>query len=357
MKIEVVDLFCGVGGLTCGLNQSGLKVKAGFDIEKTCKYPYEFNNNAKFFEKDIRKVTGEDINKCYSKNAIRVLAGCAPCQPFSQMSFKYQSDEKTKRENDKRYDLLLEFGRLIEETQPDIVSMENVPKIRNTTVFEKFLETLKTNGYKVDYKVVYCPDYGIPQNRRRFLLLAAKSGNIKLLDKTHSKENYVTVRETIGNLPKIESGQICPTDILHQTAKLSEINLKRIKLSKPGGSWKDWPEELRCECHKKDSGQTYSSVYGRMEWDKISPTMTTQFYCYGTGRYGHPEQDRALTLREGALIQTFPMNYQFTEPNTPFSLKEIAREIGNAVPVRLGEVIGKSIKYFVGGKSWKKNQN
>lgn len=270
------------------------------------------------------------------------------------MSFKYQNDEKTKRENDKRYDLLLEFGRLIKETQPDIVSMENVPKIRNTKVFEKFLDTLKNNGYKVDYKVVYCPDYGIPQNRRRFLLLAAKNGDIKLLDKTHSKENYVTVRETIGKLPKVACGEVCTTDILHQTAKLSEINLKRIKLSRPGGSWKDWPEELRCECHKKDSGQTYSSVYGRMEWDKISPTMTTQFYCYGTGRYGHPEQDRALTLREGALIQTFPIDYQFTKPNTPFSLKEIAREIGNAVPVRLGEVIGKSIKYFVGGKSWKK---
>lgn len=347
MKIEVVDLFCGVGGLTCGLNKSGLKVKAGFDIEKTCKYPYEYNNHAKFYEKDIRKVTGEEINKCYSKNAIRVLAGCAPCQPFSQMSFKYQNDEKTKRENDKRYDLLLQFGRLIEETQPDIVSMENVPKIRNTKVFEKFLDILKINGYKADYKVVYCPDYGIPQNRRRFLLLASKDGNIKLLDKTHSKENYLTVRETIGNLPKVESGQICPTDILHQTAKLSEINLKRIRLSKPGGTWKDWPEELRCECHKKDSGQTYSSVYGRMEWDKIAPTMTTQFYCYGTGRYGHPEQDRALTLREGALIQTFPKDYQFTEPGKDFSLKEIAREIGNAVPVKLGEVIGKSIEIYI----------
>ena len=179
MKIEVVDLFCGVGGLTCGLLQSGLKVKAGFDIEKTCKYPYEINNKAKFYEKDIRKVTAEDINKCYSKNAIKVLAGCAPCQPFSQMSFKYQNNEKTKRENDKRYDLLLEFGRLVKDVQPDIVSMENVPKIRETYVFKEFLKILKDNGYSIDYKVVYCPDYGIPQNRRRFLLLASKNGDIK----------------------------------------------------------------------------------------------------------------------------------------------------------------------------------
>lgn len=346
MKIEVVDLFCGVGGLTCGLIQSGLKVKAGFDIDKTCKYPYEFNNNAKFIEKDIRNVSAEDINKCYSPNAIKVLAGCAPCQPFSQMSFKYQSDENKKRENDKRYDLLLEFGRLVKSVKPDIVSMENVPKIRDTYVFKEFLAILEESGYNVDYKVVYCPDYGIPQNRRRFLLLASKKGEIKLLDKTHSKDSYVTVRQTIGHLPAVESGEICPTDILHQTAKLSDINLERIKLSKPGGTWKDWPKELRCKCHQKDSGQTYTSVYGRMEWDKISPTMTTQFYCYGTGRYGHPEQNRALTLREGALIQTFPQNYQFTEPGKDFSLKDVAREIGNAVPVKLGEVIGKSILSF-----------
>ena len=165
MKIEVVDLFCGVGGLTCGLLQSGLKVKAGFDIEKTCKYPYEFNNKAKFYEKDIRKVTAEDINKCYSKNAIKVLAGCAPCQPFSQMSFKYQNDDKTKRENDKRYDLLLEFGRLVKEIQPDIVSMENVPKIRETYVFEEFLKGgdharwLYTAATRAKEKLVIVRDY------------------------------------------------------------------------------------------------------------------------------------------------------------------------------------------------------
>jgi len=358
MKIEVVDLFCGVGGLTCGLNQSGLKVKAGFDIEKACKYPYEFNNKAKFYEKDIRDVTGIEINKCYSKNAIKVLAGCAPCQPFSQMSFKYQHNEKTKRENDKRYDLLLEFARLIKESQPDIVSMENVPKIKDTYIFEEFLKTLKECGYQVDYRVVYCPDYGIPQNRRRFLLLAAKGKKINLLDKTHSKESYVTVRDVIANLPHVNAGEICPTDFLHQSAKLSNKNLQRIHISKPGGSWKDWPKELRCLCHQKETGQTYTSVYGRMEWDKVAPTITTQFYCYGTGRYGHPEQDRALTLREGALIQTFPIDYQFTEPNQPFSFKDTAKKIGNAVPVKLGEIIGKSIKLHLLNlkKEQKKNE-
>ena len=131
--------------------------------------------------------------------------------------------------------------------------------------------------------------------------------------------------------------------MIHRSARLSELNLKRIRASVPGGTWRDWPEELRCECHKKDSGQTYSSVYGRMTWDQIGPTITTQFYCYGTGRYGHPEQDRALSLREGALLQTFPIDYNFINPNTPVVLRDIARHIGNAVPVRLGEVIGISM--------------
>ena len=343
MNIEVVDLFCGVGGLTCGLNQSGLQVKAGFDVDETCRYPYEHNNNAKFVCKDIKKVTADDINRFYSKKAIKVLAGCAPCQPFSQMSCKYH---KNGRDDDSRYNLLLEFGRLVKDIQPDIVSMENVPIIKKTNVFEEFLNILMSNGYHVDYKTVYCPDYGIPQNRRRFLLLAAKNQDIKLLNATHNKSNYVTVRDAISDLPPIKSGEICTRDVLHQTAKLSELNLKRIKHSKPGGTWKDWPKDLRCECHKRETGRTYTSVYGRMCWDAVSPTITTQFYCYGTGRYGHPEQDRALTLREGALLQTFPREYEFLEPGKELVLKNIAREIGNAVPVKLGEMIGESIKTF-----------
>ena len=344
MNIEVVDLFCGIGGLTCGLNNCGLKVKAGFDIDENCRYPYEYNNKAKFICKDIKKVTANDIKRFYSKKSIKVLAGCAPCQPFSQMSCKYH---KNGRDRDSRYDLLLEFARLVKETQPDIVSMENVPIIKKTNVFNQFLNTLLDNSYSVDFKTVYCPDYGIPQNRRRFLLLAAKNRNIKILEATHNKSNYVTVRDTIYNLPEVKCGEIDKDDVLHQTAKLSDLNLKRIKHSKPGGSWLDWPLNLRCECHKKETGRTYTSVYGRMSWDSVSPTITTQFYCYGTGRYGHPEQDRALTLREGALLQTFPINYKFAEPGKSITLKNIAREIGNAVPVKLGEVIGNSILEFI----------
>lgn len=345
MNIQVVDLFCGVGGLTRGLLDAGLDVVGGFDCDQTCQYTYEKNNDVKFYNKNIREMTGDEITACYDSDAIKILVGCAPCQPFSNMSFKRFKNNSI--EDDEKYDLLLEFGRMIEKVQPTIVSMENVPQIRKMKIFPKFIELLKKNGYHINNnsegQVVYCPNYGIPQNRRRFVLLASKLGPIELLPTTHNKDE-VTVRQFIENLPPVEAGEICATDKMHRTAKLEEINLKRIKASKPGGTWKDWPEELRCKCHRAESGQTYTSVYGRMRWDAIGPTMTTQFHCYGTGRYGHPEQNRALTLREGALLQTFPASYDFINPQVKFSMGDIARHIGNAVPVRLGEVIGLSVK-------------
>ncbi len=342
MPFEVVDLFCGVGGLTCGLKQAGLNVVAGFDNDKTCEFTYTTNNNTTFHCRNIREVKREEINSCYSDGAEKILVGCAPCQPFSAMSYKRFKDSS--RELDEKYDLLSEFERLVKEVRPIIVSMENVPEIRKSNVFKSFLAVLKEQGYYTDGgQVVYCPDYGIPQNRHRFVLLASRLGEIHLLRSTHDRKK-VTIRSSIENLPKVAAGETCPTDHLHRAASLSPLNIQRIQVSVPGGTWKDWPEELRCKCHRQDSGQTYTSVYGRMSWDKIGPTMTTQFFCYGTGRYGHPEQDRALTLREGALLQTFPKEYQFFPPDTKdYCMRDIARHIGNAVPVRLGEVIGLSI--------------
>lgn len=340
MPIQAIDLFCGVGGLTRGMIDAGIPVVAGFDIDETCRYAYEHNNSAQFYAKNISEVTGAQINALYTPGVTRVLVGCAPCQPFSNMASKWDKNGLT----DEKWNLLLEFGRIIEESLPDIVSMENVPRIQNTNVFAEFLEILRRNGYHApDYRTIYCPKYGIPQNRRRTVLLASRHSEISILPETHTKDDYPTVRQYIEKLPPVESGEICETDALHRTATLSDLNLRRIRSSRPGGSWKDWDYDLRAECHKRDSGSTYTSVYARMEWDKIAPTMTTQFYCYGTGRYGHPVQDRALTLREGALLQTFPPDYSFVPEGGEFSIKTIARHIGNAVPVKLGEIIGRSI--------------
>ena len=341
-EIVAVDLFCGVGGLTHGLKRSGINVVAGFDNDVSCKYAYEENNDATFISKDIHDVTGEEIKGLYPKGSIRVLAGCAPCQTFSQHTVKIKNQE-----NDPRWDLLLQFLRLVRESNPDIVSMENVPQIRNFKVFEKFVEGLKEEGYFVTHKVVYCPRYGIAQTRKRLLLLASKKGPIDFIPETNTPENYPSIRGIIKHLPKIKAGESDENDPLHRSWKLSPLNMKRIKSSKPGGSWEDWNKNLLLECHKKKGGASYKAVYGRLSWDKPASTMTTQFYSYGTGRFGHPVQDRAISLREGAIIQTFPEDYKFFKEGEKVLFTHIGRHIGNAVPVRLGEVIGESIKRSV----------
>lgn len=336
-NIQVIDLFCGVGGLTRGLLDTGISVIAGFDNDSTCKFAYEKNNCVHFNERDVKTLHGQELKALYNSNTIKVLAGCAPCQPFSSMRSKFG----VKNIMDEKYRLLLEFGRIISEFKPDIISMENVPQLMKSGVYHEFIKVIEHNGYFHNEGVVYCPDYGISQTRRRFVLLASKLGKIKLISPVTGKAP--TVADVIGELPIIAAGDVCAEDPLHRSSKLSEKNLKRIQVSIPGGSWKDWPEDLRCNCHQSISGVTYGSVYGRLMWSQIGPTITTQFYSYGTGRFGHPSQDRALSLREGAMFQTFPKDYDFIDPSIPFSFRRIARHIGNAVPVKLGEVIGKSI--------------
>jgi len=337
--ISVIDLFCGIGGLTNGLKKAGISVKAGIDFDKSCKFAYEANNDAEFIGEDIAKISGHDLRKIWGKNKVKILVGCAPCQPFSTHSNKV----KDKEEGDK-WNLLNEYLRLVEDTKPLILSMENVPNLANKDVFGNFVLKLKELGYYVNYKNVFCPDYGIPQKRRRLVLLASKLGDISLLPPTHNKETYLTVKDVIGNLPPIESGERDGSDYLHFTSKLSEINLRRIKSSVPNGTWEDWDDDLKLKCHKKQTGKTYKSVYGRMSWAEPSPTITTQFYNYGTGRFGHPEQNRALTVREASILQTFPKDYKFEENESDIYITRLGTHIGNAVPVQLGYIIGKSIK-------------
>ena len=338
--ISAIDLFCGIGGLSYGLQKAGIKVIAGVDLDGTCSYAFEANNNAPFINEDVSSIKGNQLIKKYKENKseVKVLVGCAPCQPFSSHSNKIKD-----KAADGKWNLLNEFKRLIGEVDPEIISMENVPNLSNQSIFSEFIAFLKTKKYYVNYQNVYCPDYGIPQKRRRLVLLASKYGKVPLIPKTHSPGNYMTVMDAIGDLPKVHAGKVCPKDPLHRTTNLSEINLKRIKNSKPNGTWLDWDENLRLPCHKKKSGKSYQSVYGRMSWDQPSPTITTQFYNYGTGRFGHPSQNRALTVREAALLQTFPTNYSLYEKEEEISLTRLGTHIGNAVPVRLGEVIGQSI--------------
>jgi DNA (cytosine-5)-methyltransferase 1 len=337
--IEAIDLFCGIGGLTYGLKKAGINVLAGFDNDESCAFSYEKNNNSEFICADISDYDFEDMKGVYSDDSFKVVVGCAPCQPFSSHTHKAK-----KREKDSRWNLINYFIKAIKTLEPDVISMENVRGITKTEVFRNFVKRIKRMNYVIDYNVVYCPDYGIPQNRSRLVLLASRLGKIPIPEKTHLKDNYVTVRKTIGTLPKIKSGEISSDDSLHRAKNLSPLNIERIRQSKPNGTWRGWDESLLPECYRKKSGQTYVSVYGRMGWDGVSPTITTQFFNYGSGRFGHPEQDRALSIREGALLQTFPVSYDFGDH---VSMTTIARQIGNAVPPRLGEVIGKTIKEHV----------
>lgn len=337
-RISAIDLFCGAGGLTHGLLKSKVNVVAGFDIEESCRFAYEKNNpNAKFINRDVSVLSKDEIAELYPEGDIKLLAGCAPCQPFS----KYSHGRNVK--NDKKWPLLYAFARLIREVKPDLVTMENVPDVIKHEVYHDFVAELKRQGYRVWAEKVFCPDYGMPQVRKRHVLLASKLGEIEIIKPTHNKKDYKTVRDAIGKIPPIQAGEQSAKDPLHRSAGLSKINLERIRNSKPGGSWRDWPESLRAACHRRQSGNTYSGVYARMRWDEPSPTMTTQCFGYGNGRFGHPEQDRAISLREAATLQSFPNSYEFVPKGTNFRLLEVGKMIGNAVPVDLGRVIGKSL--------------
>lgn len=337
-NLSAIDLFCGIGGLSCGIQSAGIKVNLGIDLDKNCKSTYEENIQCDFLNKSVNEITGKEILKYWDKGGIKVLVGCAPCQPFSTHSNKNKD-----RGRSEKWNLLNQFIRLIKEASPHVISMENVPNLKNQQIFEDFVTQLKLLKYYVNYTIVYCPDFGIAQKRKRLVLLASKYGKIDLVPKTNNPSTYITTRDAIGHLPKIDNGEICKSDPLHRSTKLNETNIKRIKASKQNGTWLDWDESLRLPCHKKESGQSYKSVYGRMAWDEPSPTITTQFYNYGTGRFGHPEQNRALSIREGAILQSFPEDYIFYSEEDEIYLTRLGVHIGNAVPVKLGVVIGESI--------------
>lgn len=340
--IVAVDLFCGAGGLSLGLKQSGISIAAGIDLDPACRYPFEANVGAPFLEQDVGSLSGDTIEKLFGARGVRLLAGCAPCQPFSGYTTK-------RRAIDKRWKLLLDFLRIAEDTQPDLVTMENVPRLVHLPLWKLFVERLQGAGYRVAWSVLNAAQYGVPQTRHRLVLLGSRLGDIVLPQP--SVESEVSVRRAIGRLPKVAAGVKSSTDPLHASRALTERNLARIRISAQGGTWREWPKRMRVDCHQTKKGKTYPSVYGRMSWDHPSPTMTTQFYGFGNGRFGHPEQDRAITLREGAILQSFPSDAAFAPPGARVNFRAIGRLIGNAVPPALGQAIGRTIIRHVAGFS------
>ena len=341
MTIGVVDLFCGIGGLSHGFLKEGFDVIAGIDSDRSCRYAYETNIKAKFIEADVAAATKQDITSLFGKRGVsyRVLVGCAPCTPFSIYTGRYRKG----RRRDNRWRLLNDFSRLVLATKPDVVSMENVPRLTHHPIFSNFVQKIEKAGYTVTYVKVRAHQYGVPQRRSRLVLFASLWGKIELISPTHLGK-IKTVRDAIGKLPKIQAGRGFGADRLHVSRKLHPQTLVRIKATEEGGSWNDWDEGLKLACHKKRRGKSFRSVYGRMRWDLPSPVITTQCLGIGNGRFGHPEQDRAISIREAALLQSFPKNFRFIPPHASIRSVELSRHIGNAVPPKLSRIIARSIK-------------
>jgi DNA (cytosine-5)-methyltransferase 1 len=338
--VSAVDLFCGAGGLTHGLMLAGIKVEAGIDIDGQAEYAYKTNNpGARFLLWDLSHRNSRSIERLFRPGKLRLLAGCAPCKPFSKLT------NGIKNHND--WDLLDYFGRFVKGIVPDLVTMENVPELadRGAEVFHRFLGILEALDYSVDWRVVSCPVYGVPQSRRRLVLLASKVGKIVIPDGPYPRaDQWKTVRQTVGDLRSLKIGESDPDDPLHVAPLLSPLNLRRLRATpRDGGTRKDWPDALVLDCHRRKSGERYYSIYGRMWWDKPAPTMTTLCTGIGNGRFGHPEQDRSITLREAALFQSFPRRYAFWPQDQKLNKSAVSKLIGNAVPPRLARALGRAI--------------
>lgn len=368
-KIKAIDLFSGCGGVSIGLKNAGFDVVCAVEIDNDAVKAYKgyhLLSNVNVFQRDICTLSGEKIAKAagIKNEELYLLAGCPPCQKFSmQNRIRNSAEEKI----DEVKKLLMEFKRIIVEMQPPFVLMENVPGIKSSyggRILKEFLDVLGAQtvnfiGYEIVCGVVNAADYGVPQLRKRLVLHAARKDVLESMRKsnlqltmpiqTHAKDGkggklpWVTVREAFEGLPKIEAGQRYDDENIknHYCAGLSEINKKRIKIIRAnGGSRTALPSELMLNCHKSYGGHT--DVYGIMDPDMPAPTMTGGCVCYSKGRFGHPFEDRAISVREAARIQSFPDDYIFGK-----SLTKAALEIGNAVPIKLVEASGKIFKNII----------
>lgn len=338
--IRAIDFFCGGGGMTNGLRQAGVNVIAGVDFDKEAKDTYEYNNpGSVFINTDIRKLRSDYFERKFNvhrNDDSLVLVGCSPCQFYSIINTDKEKSAKSK-------DLLKNFARFIEYYRPGFILVENVPGImtNKNSILPYFLQRLNELGYTNIVKdVVDLSYYGVPQSRRRFSLIATRLENVKLhLPERDNKQ--AILRDYIGvanGFPRIEAGHKDSSPFNHTVAGLSDLCLRRIrKTSHNGGSRLDWADDselqLKCFIGRDNS---FKDTFGRMWWDRPASTITTKFFSISNGRFGHPEEDRALSIREGATLQTFPKTYIFRTG----SISSAAKLIGNAVPCEYAKRLG-----------------
>ncbi len=341
-KFKAIDFFCGGGGMTCGLRQAGIDVIAGVDFDGNAKETYEYNNpGSVFVHKDVKKLRSNYFEKnlgVQKDDDHLIMVGCSPCQYYSIINTDHSKAELSK-------DLLMNFARFIEYYKPGYILVENVPGIETNkeTILPKFLKKLEKLGYTYIKDVVDMSQYGVPQSRKRFSLIATRLDGAKLRfpEKTITPKTVADVLGEKNGFPKIRAGHKDPTDFQHTVAGLNEKSLKRMALTPHnGGSRLSWANqlELQLDCYiGKDD--IFKDNYGRMWWDRPSPTITTKFFSISNGRFAHPDEDRAISIREGATLQSFPKNYVFKTN----SIAGAARIIGNAVPCEYARRLGVTI--------------
>jgi DNA (cytosine-5)-methyltransferase 1 len=342
-KLKAVDFFCGAGGMSCGFSQAGVKILAGIDIERQFEHTYKANHNgAKFINRDITQYLPAELEneiqlRKYDDDLIFI--GCSPCQYWSQIN-------TDKRKSSYTNNLIHDFQRFIKYFMPGFIVVENVPGILNSTnnhVLLDFLDFLTFHKYQFEYNIINTSNYGVPQIRKRFVLIASRVKENISFPQSTEKLTDMTVANFIGvknGFPEILDGNNDPSEFKHSTARLTEINKRRILATpKNGGSRLSWKNDptLQLKAYEgKDN--IFSSVYGRMSWDKPSPTITTRFIATSCGRFTHPNEDRGISLREGATLQTFPKDYIFIG-----GIVSVAKQIGNAVPPEMARRIAQSI--------------
>ncbi len=348
-----IDFFSGAGGLTRGLLNAGVSVIAGLDANPDCQKTFEANNApARFITTDIRRLKAADVKKLV-KGVDRkdlLFAACAPCQPFSK--------QRVQRRNSAAKTLLGSFSNLVFAIKPGHVLVENVPglaKVRGESTYRRFRKMLINAGYKVSERIIDAKHFGVPQTRRRLVVFASRYFDPSLPEPTHGPEKraYATVRDAIAKFPPLTAGACAKTVPNHRASALSPLNLERIKNTpKNGGDRRSWPKRLRLLCHA-DGYSGHTDVYGRMWWNRPAPALTGRCDSLSNGRYGHPRQNRAISLREAAALQSFPDNYVFYGP----SKNSIALQIGNAVPVKMAERLGRHILKIRNESAGKRSKN
>lgn len=335
-EVSVVDFFSGCGGTSVGFRAAGMKIAGAIDHDVDSSHSFSRNFiHAAILNRDIRHVEIDEVEAMTPSGGIRLFSGCAPCQPFSRQN-KYKSTA------DPRRTLLREFQKFVIALRPELVVVENVPGLQAPTTDSGpligFLKALRNQGYETDLAVLRALDFGVPQERRRLVIVASRIGTPTLPKPTHvvTKRPAQTVRKAIGHLRPLDDGGVDKFDRDHAAMRLSATNKARIRATPEGGDRRNWDRSLLSECHLVHGGHT--DAYGRMWWDRPASGLTTRCLSYSNGRFGHPEQDRAISLREAALIQTFPSSFRFSG-----SLTSRARQVGNAVPPLLAKRIAQSL--------------